>query len=69
MFAAFLLSVFIVAYVDVYVSVYVAAHSGECVLYANSVNVYKLLQPIFIRFSLVSFMEMHSDYTAEHWLL
>lgn len=45
-----------------------AAHSGECLLYANSVNVYKLLQPILIRFSLVSFMEMHSDYTAEHHL-
>lgn len=44
------------------------AHSRECVLYANFVNVYKLLQPILIRFSLVSFMEMHSDYTAEHHL-
>lgn len=44
------------------------AHSGECVLYANFVNVYKLLQPILIRFSLVCFIEMHSDYTAEHRL-
>lgn len=42
------------------------AHSGECVLYANSVNVYKLLQPILISFSLASFMEMHSDYTAAY---
>lgn len=53
---------------DAYVSVCAIAHSGECVLYANSVNVYKLLQPILIRFSLVCFMEMHSDYTAEDCL-
>lgn len=46
----------------------VEPHSGECVLYANFVNVYKLFQPILIRFSLVSFMEMHSDYTAKHHL-
>ncbi len=64
----FLLCVCVDVYLDVCVCVCVKAHSGECVLYANFVNVYKLLQPILIRFSLVSFMEMHGDYSAEHRL-
>lgn len=37
--------------------------SWECVIYAN-VNVYKLFWPIVIRFSLVTFMEMHRGYSA-----
>lgn len=40
-------------------------HSRECALYANFVNVCKLLKPILIRFSLVLLMEMLSTCIAE----
>lgn len=44
------------------------ANSLECVLYANFVKVYMLLQPILSRFSLVSYMDVYIDYSAEHCL-
>lgn len=46
----------------------VVTYSRQCVLYANFVNVYKLLHPILIRISLASFMEMHSVCAAVHLL-
>lgn len=39
--------------------------SWECALYANFVNVCKLLKPILIRFSLVLLMEMLNVCFAE----
>lgn len=40
-------------------------HLRECALYANCVNVCKLLKPILIRFSLVLLMEMPGVCIAE----
>lgn len=56
-----------VFYVVIYLVVCVC--DGQLlVLYANFVKVYMLLQPILIRFSLVSFMDVYNDYSSVHCL-